>query len=53
MYFSYIRYGLEALVAAMYGYGRRLSCPIEEVYCHFASPTEIFKLIGKEIIDVK
>lgn len=48
MYASHIRYGLEALIAAMYGYGRtRLPCPVKEVYCYFGSPTDIFKLTGK------
>ncbi|XP_032666036.1 ATP-binding cassette sub-family G member 1 isoform X2 [Odontomachus brunneus] len=49
MYISYIRYGLEALIAAMYGYGRkRLPCPIEEIYCPFNSPAEIFRTIGRK-----
>lgn len=49
MYTSHIRYGLEALTTAMYGYDRpRLPCPIEEMYCHFSSPKEIFRSIGKE-----
>lgn len=48
MYTSHIRYGLEALTIAMYGYDRsRLPCPIKEVYCHFSSPIEIFRIIGK------
>lgn len=47
MYASHIRYGLEALTTAMYGYDRpRLPCPVEEVYCHFSSPKEIFRSIG-------
>lgn len=51
MYTSYIRYGLEALTTAMYGYDRpRLPCPVEEVYCHFSSPQEIFRTIGRNFI---
>ncbi|XP_014474845.1 PREDICTED: ATP-binding cassette sub-family G member 1-like [Dinoponera quadriceps] len=51
MYTSYIRYGLEALIAAMYGNGRkRLPCPLEEVYCHFSSPVEIFRTIGRQTV---
>ncbi|XP_029159286.1 ATP-binding cassette sub-family G member 1-like [Nylanderia fulva] len=47
MYSSYIRYGLEALTVSMYGFDRpRLPCPVEEVYCHFSSPKEIFRTIG-------
>ncbi|XP_050450728.1 ATP-binding cassette sub-family G member 1-like isoform X2 [Cataglyphis hispanica] len=49
MYVSHIRYGLEALIVAMYGFNRpRLPCPVEEVYCHFSSPKEIFRIIGLE-----
>ncbi|XP_067210700.1 ATP-binding cassette sub-family G member 1 isoform X2 [Linepithema humile] len=49
MYASYIRYGLEALIVATYGYGRKkLPCPVEEVYCHYGAPKEIFRLIGME-----
>ncbi|KAL6268669.1 hypothetical protein P5V15_001800 [Pogonomyrmex californicus] len=49
MYTSYIRYGLEALITAMYGYDRpRLPCPAEELYCHFSSPKEIIRTIGME-----
>ncbi|XP_011252169.1 ATP-binding cassette sub-family G member 1 [Camponotus floridanus] len=49
MYTSCIRYGLEALTTAMYGYDRpRLPCPVEEIYCHFSSPKEIFRTIGME-----
>ncbi|XP_070149809.1 ATP-binding cassette sub-family G member 1 isoform X1 [Polyergus mexicanus] len=49
MYASHIRYGLEALTVAIYGFNRqRLPCPVEEVYCHFSSPKEIFRTIGLE-----
>lgn len=51
MYMSYIRYGLEALITAIYGYGRtRLPCPPEEVYCHFSSPKEVIRLIGRNLL---
>jgi len=51
MYMSYIRYGLEALTTAMYGHGRqRLYCPPEEIYCHFSSPKEILRIIGRILI---
>ncbi|XP_028045850.1 ATP-binding cassette sub-family G member 1 isoform X2 [Monomorium pharaonis] len=47
IYSSYIRYGLECLLMAMYDYDRpRLPCPKEEIYCHFSSPKEIMKAIG-------
>ncbi|KAL0102027.1 hypothetical protein PUN28_018521 [Cardiocondyla obscurior] len=49
MYISYIRYALEALTTAMYGYNRpRLPCPNEEVYCHFSSPKEVMKIMGMD-----
>ncbi|EFN78568.1 ATP-binding cassette sub-family G member 4 [Harpegnathos saltator] len=48
MYMSYIRYGLEALIAAIYGDRKKLPCPLEEIYCHFSSPVEIFRIIGKD-----
>ncbi|XP_039305427.1 ATP-binding cassette sub-family G member 4 isoform X2 [Solenopsis invicta] len=49
MYMSYIRYALEALITAMYGYGRpRLPCSKEKIYCHFSSPKEIMRTIGAE-----
>ncbi|XP_071647246.1 ATP-binding cassette sub-family G member 1 isoform X3 [Temnothorax longispinosus] len=51
MYMSYIRYALEALTAAVYGFNRqRLPCPVEEVYCHFSSPTELMRIIGMKTV---
>lgn len=51
MYSSHIRYGLEALTVAMYGFNRtRLPCPAEEEYCPFSPPKEIFRVIGKNFI---
>ncbi|XP_063990040.1 ATP-binding cassette sub-family G member 1-like isoform X2 [Diachasmimorpha longicaudata] len=47
MYLSYIRYGLEALCVAVFGYGRKnLPCPPEEVYCHYSIPKEMLRSIG-------
>ncbi|XP_011878502.1 PREDICTED: ATP-binding cassette sub-family G member 1-like isoform X2 [Vollenhovia emeryi] len=47
MYTSHLRYGLEGLTTAIYGYGRqRIPCPTEEFYCHFSSPKEIMQIIG-------
>ncbi|KAM0733663.1 ATP-binding cassette sub-family G member 1 [Formica fusca] len=49
MYSSHVRYGLEALTVAMYGFNRpRLPCPAEEIYCHYSSPKEIFRIIALE-----
>ncbi|KAL6433359.1 hypothetical protein ACFW04_006493 [Cataglyphis niger] len=51
MYSSHIRYGLEALIVAMYGFNRpRLPCPAKEMYCPFSPPKEIFRVIGKNFI---
>ncbi|KYQ50171.1 ATP-binding cassette sub-family G member 4, partial [Trachymyrmex zeteki] len=54
MYMSYMRYGLEGLITAMYGHGRqRLYCPPEEIYCHFSSPKEILRIIGRTLFFLK
>ncbi|XP_026476016.1 ATP-binding cassette sub-family G member 4-like [Ctenocephalides felis] len=40
---SYLKFGLEGLFIAGYGYGRaNLPCP-EDIYCHFRSPKTITK----------
>ncbi|XP_070153216.1 ATP-binding cassette sub-family G member 1-like isoform X2 [Polyergus mexicanus] len=47
MYSSFVRYGLEALIVAMYGFNRqRLPCPMKEEYCNYSSPKEIFRIIA-------
>ncbi|XP_046827922.1 ATP-binding cassette sub-family G member 1-like isoform X1 [Vespa crabro] len=49
MYSSYLRYGLEGLIVATYGYNReKLPCPIEEVYCHYSSPRELLRTMKME-----
>lgn len=48
MYLSYIRFGLEAIIAAIYGYDRKVPCPPEEMYCYFGTPWQVYKLIGKK-----
>ncbi|XP_047360148.1 ATP-binding cassette sub-family G member 1-like isoform X2 [Vespa velutina] len=49
MYSSYLRYGLEGLIVATYGYNReKLPCPIEEVYCHYSSPRELLRTMRME-----
>ncbi|OXU22442.1 hypothetical protein TSAR_008898 [Trichomalopsis sarcophagae] len=51
MYVSYIRYGLEGLIVATYGYGRgKLPCPPEETYCHYATPRQLLRVMGMEQI---
>ncbi|XP_011314770.1 ATP-binding cassette sub-family G member 1-like [Fopius arisanus] len=45
MYLSYIRYGLEALCVAVFGYGRKtLPCP--EIYCQYSIPREMLRTMG-------
>lgn len=47
MSFSYLRYGVEALVMAVYGNGRgRLECPPSEDYCELRDPSALFKTVG-------
>lgn len=47
MSFSYLRYGVEALVMAVYGNGRgRLECPSSEDYCELRDPSALFKTVG-------
>lgn len=49
MSFSYLRYGLEGLIDAMYGYDRvDTQCPPEEVYCMFAKAKFLKMVLGFE-----
>ncbi|XP_011501126.1 PREDICTED: ATP-binding cassette sub-family G member 1 [Ceratosolen solmsi marchali] len=52
MYVSYIRYGLEGLIVATYGYNRgKLPCPEGEMfYCHYAVPRQLLRSMGMEKI---
>ncbi|XP_055637744.1 ATP-binding cassette sub-family G member 1 [Toxorhynchites rutilus septentrionalis] len=46
-YLSTLRYGLEALVLAMYDNGRsNMVCPEEEMYCHYVKASTILKDLG-------
>lgn len=46
-YSSYMRYALEGLVLAIYGYGRDpLMCSGDKDYCHYRFPEIAFKEIG-------
>ncbi|KAF5280006.1 hypothetical protein FQA39_LY05387 [Lamprigera yunnana] len=45
-YISYLRYGLEGMVGAIYGLGRPvLDCP-EDDYCHYKYPDKLLKEIA-------
>lgn len=49
MYFSYIRYGLEGLVTAVYGSGRqKMVCPSTKVFCELLYPDELLRQVGME-----
>lgn len=49
MYFSYLRFGLEGLIVAIYGGAREhLICPEEEVYCPLKIPKQLMKEVGME-----
>lgn len=49
MYLSYIRYGLEGLITALYGYNRgKLYCPPSEIFCEFKMPKQILLTMQME-----
>lgn len=49
MYLSYIRYGLEGLVAALYGYNReKMICPPNEIFCEFGAPRQMLQSMQME-----
>lgn len=49
MYFSYLRYGMEGLILAIYGHGRPIiPCPEEEDICPFRDPKLLISFMGME-----
>lgn len=49
-YFSYVRYGFEGAMLAVYGYGReKLNC--SEAYCHFRIPSKFLDEMSMEHAD--
>ncbi|KAF6211169.1 hypothetical protein GE061_014284 [Apolygus lucorum] len=49
MQFSYLRFGIEGIVSAIYGEGRpAMVCPVEEIYCHYKTPTLLLEELGME-----
>lgn len=49
MYLSYIRYGLEGLILATYGFNRpNLPCPPTEDYCQYRVPRELLRTMGED-----
>lgn len=52
MSFSYLRYGLEGLIEAMYGYNREDTiCPDSEVFCMFAKAKFLRSVLGFEDVN--
>lgn len=52
MSFSYLRYGLEGLIDAMYGYDRADTvCPKGEVFCMFAKAKFLKMVLGFEEVN--
>lgn len=52
MYMSYLRYGLEGLVSAIYGNNRApMRCPEQEMYCQLREPRALLKEVGMEDVD--
>lgn len=46
-YLSYLRFGLEGLVGAIYGLDREtLNCPTEVHYCHYKYPKKLLAEVG-------
>lgn len=49
MSLSYLRYGLEGLVAAIYGSGRtNIPCPESEQFCMYVNPSHLLADMGME-----
>lgn len=52
MYFSYLRYGLEGLVMAVYGNGRKkMVCPPTQAFCELLYPDELLRQVGMENVN--
>lgn len=52
MYMSYLRYGLEGLVSAIYGNNRApMLCPETEIYCQLKEPRALLKEVGMEDVN--
>lgn len=52
MSFSYLRYGLEGLIDAMYGYDRKDTiCPDTEIFCMFSKAKFLKMVLGFEDVN--
>ncbi|XP_051167876.1 ATP-binding cassette sub-family G member 1-like [Leptopilina boulardi] len=46
-FLSYLRYSMEAMVSALYGYNReKMYCP--DLYCHYRAPQTLIKELGMD-----
>lgn len=45
-YFSYLAYGFEGLVQAVYDNRATLDCPEDIIYCHYRTPDVLLDEIG-------
>ncbi|XP_063701288.1 ATP-binding cassette subfamily G member 4-like [Culicoides brevitarsis] len=49
---SYLRYGMEGVIDAIYGYGRGdMECPDEEVFCPYKKPSFLKQIMGFEEVN--
>ncbi|XP_050573968.1 ATP-binding cassette sub-family G member 1-like isoform X2 [Bombus affinis] len=49
MYLSYIRYAIEGLLVALYGYNReKLYCPPTEIFCPFGTPRQVLRTMHND-----
>ena len=54
MSLSYLRYGLEGIVDAIYGHNRQdMICPEDELYCPYSKPQFLLKYMGFEDVDYR
>lgn len=52
MSLSYLRYGLEGIIASIYGYNRTdMVCPDSEVYCQYTKASYLMTNMGFENVD--
>lgn len=52
MSISYLRYGLEGIIDAIYGFERGdMTCPDNEVFCPYKKPSFLKQIMGFEEVD--
>lgn len=54
MKFSYLRYSLEGILEAIYGFGRGdMECPNGEMFCPYKKPKFLLRLMGFDNLDFR